>query len=267
MDLQEYRLYIFVCLVAFLALLEFAWPIYRNKKHTLPRWGTNFGLSFFSIAMLKISYLPAAASFALYIEQQNFGLFNWLSFGGILAVTISVILLDMAIYWQHVLSHKWPWLWRLHKMHHSDSHMDVSTAVRFHPVEILLSLFYKFFLIGLLGAPALAVVIFELILSSGALFNHSNIRVGKTLDKYLQYILVTPNMHHIHHSKLKIETDSNYGFSISLWDRIFSSYTPNYDANKDIDVGLLESSQEKTHNFIWCLKFPFISKIEKPSDS
>lgn len=265
MTLQDYRLYIFVGLVALLAVIEFAWPIYRHKQRTYSRWGTNFGLSFFSVALVKYSYLPAAAAFALYIETQNIGLFNWLNIDGALAIILSVILLDVAIYGQHVLSHKWQFLWRFHRVHHSDGQMDVSTAVRFHPIEIFLSLFYKFVLISLLGAPALAVVIFELILSSGALFNHSNIRFGKRIDRYLQYIVVTPNMHRIHHSDDKQQTDSNYGFSISLWDRLFSSYTANYDADKDINIGLKESAGQKTQNFIWCLKFPFVGKNPRVS--
>lgn len=263
MTLQDYRLFIFVGLVAALAVIEFALPIYRHKKHTYSRWGTNFGLSFFSVALVKYSYLPAAAAFALYIKTQNIGLINWLEIDGVLAIVISVILLDVAIYWQHVLSHKWSFLWRFHRVHHSDGEMDVSTAVRFHPIEIFLSLFYKFLLITLFGAPVIAVVIFELILSSGALFNHSNIRFSKKLDRFIQYFVVTPNMHRIHHSNKKYETDSNYGFSITLWDRLFNSYTANYDADKDIDIGLKESAEQKTYNFIWCLKFPFIAK--KPS--
>lgn len=260
MNLEDYRLYIFIGLVALLAVVEFAVPIYTDRKHKLSRWGTNFGLSFLSTAILRFSYLPSAAGFAIYLEHQGVGLLNWLQFNEYVSLIASVFLLDMAIYWQHVLSHKWPLLWRLHKVHHSDAQMDLSTAVRFHPFEIMFSMFYKFIVITLLGAPAMAVILFELILSSGALFNHSNIRIDKPLDRLLQFLIVTPNMHRIHHSDKQVETDSNYGFSISLWDRLFGSYTQNFDADRDINIGLKQSLDQPTHNFLWSLKFPFWRK-------
>lgn len=260
MDLENYRLYIFIGLVAVLGLAEFALPICKNRQHTLWRWTTNFGLSFFSTAIVRFMFPFAAAGFAQYIASEGIGLFNWLHFQDYFALIAAVLLLDMAIYWQHVLAHKWPLLWRLHKVHHSDQQMDVSTAVRFHPFEIMFSMLFKFAVIAALGAPPMAVILFELILSSGALFNHSNIRIPKTLDRLLQYIIVTPNMHRIHHSDKRVETDSNYGFSISLWDRIFASYTANFDADKDITIGLKESADQPTYNFLWNLKFPFKKK-------
>lgn len=257
MELENYRLYIFIGLVLLLAVAEMLLPIYKNRQKTLSRWVTNFGLSFFSTLIIRLAFPFAATGFALWVESQGIGLFNWQHFNDWVSLIASVFLLDMAIYWQHVLAHKWPLLWRLHRVHHSDKQMDVSTAVRFHPLEIIFSMFYKFCVIALLGAPAMAVILFELILSSGALFNHSNIRIGKGLDRVLQAFIVTPNMHRIHHSDEQIETDSNYGFSISLWDRIFGSYTQNNDADRDINIGLKQSADEPTHNFIWSLKFPF----------
>ncbi|PCI85887.1 MAG: fatty acid hydroxylase [Hyphomicrobiales bacterium] len=260
MELENYRLYIFIGLVAVLGLAEFALPIYKNRAHTLWRWTTNFGLSFFSTAIVRFMFPFVAVGFAQLMASEGIGLFNWLQFNDYFVLIVSVLLLDMAIYWQHVLAHKWPLLWRLHKVHHSDQQMDVSTAVRFHPFEIIFSMLYKFVVIALIGASPMAVILFELILSSGALFNHSNIRISKRLDKVLQYIIVTPNMHRIHHSDKRVETDSNYGFSISLWDRLFASYTANYDADRNIDIGLKESVDQPTYNFLWSLKFPFKKK-------
>lgn len=257
MDLENYRLYIFIGLVVLLALIELAIPIYKDRKHLLARWTTNFGLSFFSTFIIRLGFPFAAVGFAQLMADQGIGLFNILHFQDVFALIASVLLLDMAIYWQHVLSHKWPLLWRLHKVHHSDEQMDVSTAVRFHPIEIIFSMFYKFMVIGILGTSAEAVILFELILSSGALFNHSNIRFSKGVDKLLQYIIVTPNMHRIHHSDERHETDSNYGFSLSIWDRLFGSYIANFDADRKIKIGLKQSADQPTHNILWSLLFPF----------
>ncbi len=257
MTLEDSRIYIFAALVALFALFEFLIPIYKDRKHLTFRWLSNFGLSFSSTAILIFAFPFLAVEFATIMKANNIGLFNWIGFDGGLAVIVTVLLLDMGIYWQHVLAHKWPLFWRLHRVHHSDAQMDVSTAVRFHPIEIIVSMGLKFAAIALIGAPALAVILFELILSSGALFNHSNIRISKKRDKWLQYIVVTPNMHRIHHSDKPHETDSNYGFSTSIWDRLFGSYTPNYDADRDIKIGLKQTAKQKTHDLLWCLKYPF----------
>ncbi|NRA88113.1 MAG: sterol desaturase family protein [Rhizobiales bacterium] len=257
MTLEESRLYIFIATIALLALFEFIIPIFSDYKHRLWRWTTNFSLSFISVAILRFSFPFLAAGFATLMETHNIGLFNWLGLQGVTVIIISVLLLDVGIYGQHVLSHKIPILWRLHRLHHSDTQMDLSTAVRFHPIEIIFSMLFKFVLIAILGTPAIAVVIFELILSSGALFNHSNIRFSKKVDKWLQKIIVTPNMHRIHHSDNPVETDSNYGFSITLWDKIFNSYTENFDADYKVNTGLKVSDKQETHKIIWALKFPF----------
>lgn len=260
MSLEDNRLYIFLGLVAVLSVAEFLLPIYKDRQHLAARWASNFGLSFFSTLLMRIAFPFAAAGFASLVAEQGYGLFNWWHFNDYFALIISVLLLDMAIYWQHVLSHKWPLLWRLHKVHHSDAQMDVSTAVRFHPFEIMFSMLYKFVFILLIGPPYMAVILFEIILSSGALFNHSNIRIPKGLDRLLQLLIVTPNMHRIHHSDERQETDSNYGFSISIWDRVFGSYIANFDADRKINIGLKESNDKPTHNFVWLLKFPFGKK-------
>lgn len=157
--------------------------------------------------------------------EMEYGLLNWWVLPTWLSVAIALILFDLAVFGQHLLMHRWPVLWRLHKVHHTDLDFDVTTAVRFHPVEIILSLFYKVLVIALLGAPALAVLIFEVILSTSALFNHSNIQIPLSWDRRLRWLLVTPDMHRIHHSSTQSETDSNFGFSISIWDRLFGTYT------------------------------------------
>lgn len=257
MTLEDSRLYIFVGLVALLALAEFIFPIYKERKQIMTRWLSNFSLSFINVAVLRLIFPFLAAQFAIMMSEYQIGMLNVVGFSGVLTVILAIILLDLAIYWQHILSHKWPLLWRLHKVHHSDQDIDLSTAIRFHPLEIMLSMGFKFILIAIIGAPVLAVVIFELILSSGSLFNHSNIRFSARFDRLMQWVVVTPNMHRIHHSDQPIETNSNYGFSISLWDRLFGSYIPNFDADRDIKIGLQESAEQKTNNLFWCLIFPF----------
>lgn len=260
MTLEDNRLYIFIGLVAILSVAEFLLPIYKNRQHLLARWATNFGVSFLSVLLMRVAFPFVATGVAIFAEEQGIGLFNWLHFNDFFALISAILLLDMAIYWQHVLSHKWPLLWRLHKVHHSDAQMDVSTAVRFHPLEIMFSMFYKMMFILLIGPTYIAVILFEIILSSGALFNHSNIRIPKNLDKVLQLLIVTPNMHRIHHSDIRVETDSNYGFSLSIWDRMFSSYIANFDADRDINIGLKESVDKPTYSLLWILKFPFTKK-------
>jgi sterol desaturase/sphingolipid hydroxylase (fatty acid hydroxylase superfamily) len=143
-----------------------------------------------------------------------------------LAVVLSVILLDLAIYLQHVLFHAVPVLWRLHRMHHADLDIDVTTGVRFHPVEILLSLLIKFGVVALLGAPALAVLIFEVLLNATSMFNHSNVAMPPAVDRVLRLLVVTPDMHRVHHSILRFETNSNFGFNFPWWDRLFRTYRP-----------------------------------------
>lgn len=182
---------------------------------------------------------------AQWAHLNGIGLFNVFNLSPWLAGAVSVVALDFAIYWQHVATHKIPVLWRLHKVHHADQEMDVTTAIRFHPFELILSLIYKSLVVALLGAPVSAVIVFELLLFIGPAFNHSNWRVPRRLDDILRWCVVTPDVHRAHHSVFKHEQDTNYGFFLIWWDRLFKTYTPEpMDGHAAMQVGLLREEDQ-----------------------
>ncbi|MEM1140247.1 MAG: sterol desaturase family protein, partial [Pseudomonadota bacterium] len=192
---------------------------------------------------------------------SGIGLFNWLDAPIWLSVPLSILLLDCAIYWQHVLTHRVPMLWRLHRVHHSDHDVDVTTALRFHPFEIAFSMGLKIGLVVALGAPAAAVVLFEVILNGMAMFNHANARLPRWLERPLRWLVVTPEMHRIHHSQDEAETNSNYGFNLSLWDRIFGTYQRQSAHGDGFALGLSDYERAPTDNLLWTLTLP----LETPS--
>jgi sterol desaturase/sphingolipid hydroxylase (fatty acid hydroxylase superfamily) len=164
---------------------------------------------------------------AMLVEDRGWGLFNVLPIPDRAAVPAAVVLLDLALYAQHVAFHAVPPLWRLHRMHHADLEVDVTTGVRFHPAEIVPSMVIKFAVVVALGTPPLAVLIFEVLLNATSMFNHGNVRLPRWLDCFLRWIVVTPEMHRVHHSVLRYETDSNFGFNLPWWDRLFGTYRAN----------------------------------------
>lgn len=203
------------------------------------RWPNNLGLVVFNSLLLRLLFPTAAAGMAAYSEQEKLGLFNQLAVAHWIVVVICIIALDMVIYWQHVMFHRFPLLWRLHKVHHADLDYDVTTGSRFHPIEIVLSMLIKFATILILGIPMVAVILFEIILNAMAMFNHSNIRLPHTWDALLRKLIVTPDMHRVHHSRITTETHSNFGFNLSVWDRLFATYRAQPSAGHDhIAIGL-----------------------------
>lgn len=188
------------------------------------RWPSNLAIAALNGLVVRLLLPTAAIGLAVFVDINNWGLFNQLSIPSWLAVLICVVALDLGIYLQHVLFHAVPGLWRLHRMHHADLEFDVTTGVRFHPIEILLSLGFKFVLIVGLGAPALAVLIFEVLLNATSMFNHSNVRIRFNVDRVLRWIVVTPDMHRVHHSVDPVETNSNFGFNLPWWDRLLGTY-------------------------------------------
>ena len=218
------RLGVFVGMLILMMLWEATAPRRQLRYPRWQRWPINIGLSAITAVLLRFSIGGIAYFSAILASEMEFGLLNVLVLPEWLSLVVALILFDLAVFGQHLAMHRWPLLWRLHKVHHTDLDFDVTTAVRFHPVEIILSLVYKVIIISLLGAPVLAVLIFELILSTSALFNHGNIMIPVHWDKRLRWLLVTPDMHRIHHSTTQTETDSNFGFSISIWDRLFGTY-------------------------------------------
>jgi sterol desaturase/sphingolipid hydroxylase (fatty acid hydroxylase superfamily) len=188
------------------------------------RWPHNLGILVVDTIILRLLFPAAAVGAAIGGEEQGWGLLNNLPLPRWIAVIVAVIALDLAIYFQHVLFHAVPVLWRLHRMHHADLEFDVTTGVRFHPVEILLSMVIKLAVVLALGAPAVAVLIFEVLLNTTSMFNHGNVRLPQPIDRVLRTIVVTPEMHRVHHSIVTGETNSNFGFNLPWWDRLFGTY-------------------------------------------
>src|SRR5215467_5034842 len=198
-----------------------------RRKQTIGRgrrWPNNLGVVAVNTLLLRILFPTTAVGLAFLSEARGLGLFNVIALPAWAGVLGSVVILDLAIYLQHVLFHAVPALWRLHRMHHADLEFDVSTGLRFHPIEILLSMLIKFTVVAALGAPAVAVLIFEVLLNATSMFNHGNVRVSSGLDRTLRWIIVTPDMHRVHHSVLSRETNSNFGFNLPWWDRLFGTY-------------------------------------------
>ena len=188
------------------------------------RWPNNLGIVVLDTLLLRLVFPTAAVGFALLCAENGWGLLHTVAVPGWLAIAASVLVLDLAIYLQHVLFHAVPALWRLHRMHHADLEFDVTTGLRFHPVEIVLSMVIKFSVVAALGPPAVAVLIFEVLLNATSMFNHGNVRMPQGLDRVLRWFVVTPDMHRVHHSILPHETNSNFGFNLPWWDRLLGTY-------------------------------------------
>jgi sterol desaturase/sphingolipid hydroxylase (fatty acid hydroxylase superfamily) len=204
------------------------WEIYAPKRvlsvSKLQRWSNNLGLLLLNSLVLRLLFPAAAVGIAYAAAEAGWGLFNHLALPFWIEVVAAVLLLDLAIYLQHLLMHRVPLLWRLHRVHHADLDIDMTTGSRFHTLEILLSMLIKWAVIFLLGPALLAVLIFETLLNGMAIFNHANVRLPAALDRLLRLLLITPDVHRVHHSILLRETNSNYGFNLSVWDRLFRTY-------------------------------------------
>lgn len=218
------RLTCFFVVFAAVAGVEIILPRRALTASKPLRWVNNLGLVALNSIVLRLLFPAAAVGMATFAEQEGWGLFHYLQISPALALLASVILLDLAIYLQHVMFHAVPLLWRLHRMHHADMDFDVTTGARFHPIEIILSMLIKFAVILLLGPPLVAVVVFEVLLNATAMFNHGNLRLPLVLDRWLRWVVVTPDMHRVHHSVEDDETNSNFGFNLPWWDRLFGTY-------------------------------------------
>lgn len=218
------RLTFFIGAFLLFAVWEWRKPRKQLTQKKWIRWVNNLGLIFSNSALIAVVMPILAFQAAQIADARSLGFFNVVDLPFWITVLISVLLLDMAIYIQHLVFHRVPLLWRLHRVHHADQDIDLTTGSRFHPIEIILSVWIKIGVVMLLGAPALAVVIFEVVLNVSAMFNHSNARMPLTLDKYLRKVIVTPDMHRVHHSIVIRETHSNFGFFLSIWDRLFKTY-------------------------------------------
>lgn len=218
------RLAIFLGVLAAMALWEVAAPRRRLEIPRVIRWTNNLALVVVDTIILRLSFPILAVGLAVMAEDRGWGLFNNLDVPLWVAIVVSMLLLDLAIYLQHVMFHAVPGLWRLHRMHHADLDFDATTGLRFHPVEILISMGIKLAAVAALGPPAIAVLLFEVILNATALFNHANIDLPRPVDRVLRLFVVTPDMHRVHHSVDPRETNSNYGFNLPWWDRLLGTY-------------------------------------------
>jgi sterol desaturase/sphingolipid hydroxylase (fatty acid hydroxylase superfamily) len=218
------RLAAFAGVLIVMALWELRQPKRQLSLGRRRRWPNNLGVVVLDSIVVRILFPTAAVGVAVACEARGWGLFNWLALPKGVAIPVSVLVLDLAIYLQHVLFHAVPMLWRLHRMHHADLDIDVTTGVRFHPIEIVLSLLIKFVVVAAIGAPALAVLVFEVLLNATSMFNHSNVRMPAPVDALVRWLVVTPDMHRVHHSIIRSETDSNFGFNFPWWDRLFGTY-------------------------------------------
>ena len=256
------RLTAFVAVFAVMAALELLIPKRQLKASKVRRWATNLSIvgldSVLVRIMANLSVPIAAVSAAVLADARGWGLFNSLHWPLWVEALLSIVVLDFALWLQHLVSHKMPVLWRIHRMHHADVDIDVTTAIRFHPIEIALSMLWKIAWVIALGASALAVLLFETILNGSAMFSHANVALPKGLDRALRLVIVTPDMHRVHHSVIRTEHNSNYGFNLSLWDRMSATYTsfPEGD-HEGMTIGLKEFQSDAPTRLQWSLQLPF----------
>jgi sterol desaturase/sphingolipid hydroxylase (fatty acid hydroxylase superfamily) len=258
------RLGFFFGVFAVMALWEIVTPRRHPRTSKAVRWANNLGLVILNSFVLRLAFPAAAVGMALQADQQGWGLFNVIAAPYWAAMLLSVMALDFFIWLQHVMVHAIPVLWRLHRVHHADLDFDVTTGARFHTLEILLSMLIKFAVILLLGPPLAAVVVFEVILNATSMFNHGNVRLPPAFDRMLRLLVVTPDMHRVHHSVEDDETNSNFGFNLPWWDRLFGTYRAQpRGGHEAMTIGIRTFREDK-----WCswlpgmLAIPFVGKVQ-----
>lgn len=252
------RFCIFALVLGVMAAAEALAPARPRNFPRTKRWPLNLAITIVNSALLRFAFPLLAVGAALWAEARGFGLFSWLGMPSWARIAAGLILLDVTIYAQHWVMHRVPILWRFHRVHHTDRDVDVTTALRFHPGEIALSMGLKMAFVVAFAIPASAVVIFEVILNATAMFNHANTHLPRSLEPIVRAFLVTPEMHRIHHSTLRAETDSNYGFNLSLWDRLFGTYRAQA-MHPDFALGLAHYQTAEPNNARFALLLPFQS--------
>jgi len=257
------RLSFFIGVFALMAMWEIIAPRRPLTVSKTMRWANNIGLVVLNSVILRLLFPAAAVGMALFAQTHGWGLLNYFNIPFWLAVVASVIAMDFVIYLQHVMFHAVPVLWRLHRVHHADLDYDLTTGARFHPIEIILSMLVKFATIVVLGPPVVAVVIFEVVLNAMAMFNHGNVRIPAPFDRTLRQLVVTPDMHRVHHSVEDDEANSNFGFNLSLWDRFFGTYRDQpRSGHEDMAIGIHKYRDPKqVDQLSGMLALPFKGKI------
>ena len=241
-------------------------PFYQIEEYKKCRWIHNLSLMFFNSILVNIFLTFSAAIIAFWAEGESIGLLNKLELPFVIKIILGLIILDFAIYTQHLLFHKMPILWRIHRVHHADINFDLTTALRFHPIEMILSMTIKMIIIYYLGISAFCFLLFEIILNGMAMFNHSNITLPSFADHLLRFFIVTPDMHRIHHSINAKDFNSNFGFNMSFWDRLFRTYREQpIESLHEIKIGLCSFKNPKYQKLHWILAIPFVNtdKLDK----
>jgi sterol desaturase/sphingolipid hydroxylase (fatty acid hydroxylase superfamily) len=249
-------------------VVMFLWELIAPRRplttSKIIRWFSNLGLVLIDSIVVRLFFPTALAGIALLVQQRGWGLFNQFELPYLLKIIFSVLVLDLVIYLQHIVFHSVPLFWRLHMVHHTDMDIDVTTGVRFHPIEIILSMGIKMIVVVLIGAPAVAVLIFEIILNGTSMFNHGNVRYSQNIDSILRLLVVTPEMHRVHHSTIRWETNSNLGFNFPWWDRLFGTYRGQpAKGHLEMTIGLDQYKEPNKLTLPWLLVLPFIGKLGK----
>jgi sterol desaturase/sphingolipid hydroxylase (fatty acid hydroxylase superfamily) len=252
------RLASFIAVSLAMAAWETAAPRRRRIVSRVIRWPANLGILAFDTALVRLLFAALPLAIAAKTQEQGWGLLNAYHLPFWMKVAFGVILLDFVIYLQHVMFHSVPVFWRLHMMHHADLDFDFTTGGRFHPVEILLSMGIKTAAVAALGPPPIAVLLFEVLLNATSMFNHGNVSLPPAVDGVLRFIVVTPDMHRVHHSVIPRETNSNFGFNLPWWDRIGGTYREQPSMGHDaMTIGLTRFQEAKRQTFLWMLLLPF----------
>jgi len=257
------RLGFFVGIFVIVAFWELLAPKRALTVSKAVRWLNNIGIVVLNTIILRLLFPAAAVGVAAFVSAQGWGILNYYQVPALVAVVLSVVAMDFIIYLQHIMVHAVPALWRLHRVHHADLDYDVTTGARFHPVEIILSMLIKFATILVLGPPVVAVIIFEVLLNATSMFNHGNVSLPKNIDRILRWIVVTPDMHRVHHSVEDDETNSNFGFNLPWWDRLFGTYRDRPRAgHQGMTIGIHHYRDPKqVERLPGMLMLPFIGKI------
>jgi len=251
------RLGAFLGVFAVMALWELVGARRRLVARKGARWFANLGVTILNTVVVRVLFPTAAVGLAILASEHGWGVLNQVAAPAVLKIVAAVLFLDLAIYLQHLMFHAVPMLWRLHMVHHADLDIDVTTGLRFHPVEIVLSMLIKLAVVLFLGPPVVAVMIFEVLLNATAMFNHGNVRIALSLDRVLRWIVVTPDMHRVHHSVTPQETNSNFGFNLPWWDRLLGTYKAQPAAgHKAMTIGL-EQCRDQRQGLLWMLVQPF----------
>ena len=258
MDEATFRLGVFLLVLLLVASLELWRPKRQWRESRKQRVGINLGLIALNVVIQRVTLGAAAVLMAFHVQAEGWGLLNLVDLPWWLVFVIGILLLDLAIYLQHVLSHALPVFWRLHQVHHADLDLDVTTGLRFHPLEILVSLIYKVAVVAALGLHPITVLVFEALLNAASMFSHANIRLQPRLERVLRWLIITPDMHRIHHSIHQRETDSNFGFFLSVWDRLLGTYTQNpRDGHLKMTLGLDYAQKQQELGLKDLLLMPF----------